>query len=123
MMIHKITPSADLKKWLKRLNTQLIEPPNQNSIKSPKLLSQRIRKCYYNALGTSVTNSPMFPPSLKSVLPRDLKQQNRKMKDKFMYILSTYSYFPILFRSPTENHVPKPFVVSKLKHDLIYFYS
>ena len=35
-----------------------------NSTKFPKLLSKRIRKRYYKTLGTSVTNSPMFPPSM-----------------------------------------------------------
>ena len=29
--------------------------------KSPKLLTQRIRKLYYKTLGTSVLNSPMSP--------------------------------------------------------------
>ena len=33
------------------------ESTNQNSLKSPKLLMQRIRKCYYKALKTSVINS------------------------------------------------------------------
>ena len=32
--------------------------------KSPMLLSQRVRKCYYTTLGTTVINSPMFSPSL-----------------------------------------------------------
>ena len=35
-MIHKILPSLDYNKWLKRLNTQLNEPINPNSIKVPK---------------------------------------------------------------------------------------
>ena len=30
IMIHKITPSVDYKLWLKRLDTQLDEPNNQN---------------------------------------------------------------------------------------------
>ena len=33
MMIHKIAPSVDYNWWLKRLDTQLNEPPNQNLIK------------------------------------------------------------------------------------------
>ena len=47
MMIHEITPSVDENYWLKRLNTQLKESANQNFLKSPKLLSQPIRKRYY----------------------------------------------------------------------------
>ncbi len=37
MMIHKITYSVDYNLWLKRLDTPLIEPTNQNSIKVPKV--------------------------------------------------------------------------------------
>ena len=40
-----------LNNWLKRLDTQLNELINQNSMKSPKLLSQRIRKRYYKTFG------------------------------------------------------------------------
>ena len=58
MVIHKIIPSVDYNKWLKRLDTQLNELTNQNSIKSPKLLSQLIRKRYYKILETSVINNP-----------------------------------------------------------------
>ena len=51
MMIHKITPSVDYNYWLKRLNTQLNKPTNQNSEKKfPKLLSPRIRKRYCKTL-------------------------------------------------------------------------
>ena len=46
MMIHIITPYVDYFNWLKRLETQLNEPTNQNSVKVPKVVSQRIRKCY-----------------------------------------------------------------------------
>ena len=49
------------------MNTQLNESTYQNSLKSPKLLSQRIRKRYYKTLGTGVINSPMTPPSLRKV--------------------------------------------------------
>ena len=31
-----ITPSVDHNEWLNRLETQLIEPTNKNSIKSPQ---------------------------------------------------------------------------------------
>ena len=53
MMIHKITPSVDYNKWLKRLDIQLNEPTNKNPYQ--KLLSQRKR--YYTILGTT----PSFP--------------------------------------------------------------
>ena len=36
MMIYKITPSVDYNKGLKRLDTQLNEPTNQNLIKDIK---------------------------------------------------------------------------------------
>ena len=52
MMIHKITLSVHKNWWLKRLNTQLNESTNQNSLKSSKLL----RKRYYKNLGTNVIN-------------------------------------------------------------------
>ena len=44
-------------KLLKLLNTQLNEPTNQNSIKSSKLLHNRIRKRWFKTLGTSVLAS------------------------------------------------------------------
>ena len=37
MMLHKMTPFVDLKQWLKRLDTQLYESTNQNSMKVPKI--------------------------------------------------------------------------------------
>ena len=42
LFIHKITHFVDYNKWLKRLDTQLNELTNQNSI-VPKVLSQRIQ--------------------------------------------------------------------------------
>ena len=41
-----------------------LETTNQNTLKSPKLLYQRMRKCYCKTLGTSVINSPLSSPSL-----------------------------------------------------------
>ena len=38
MMIHKITISVDYNQYLKRLDTQLNEPTNQNLIKVPKVV-------------------------------------------------------------------------------------
>ena len=37
MMIHKITPYLDYNQWLKRMDTQLNQPPNKIQLKSPKL--------------------------------------------------------------------------------------
>ena len=49
---------------LKHLSTQPDDPTNQNPPKSPKLLSQRIRKYFHKTFGTSVMNSPLSPLSL-----------------------------------------------------------
>ena len=38
MVIHKINPSVDDNKWLKRLDTQFNETNNQNSLKVPKVV-------------------------------------------------------------------------------------
>ena len=38
MMVHKIIPAVIYNKWVKRLDTQLNKPPNQNSIKVPKVV-------------------------------------------------------------------------------------
>ena len=42
----------------------LTKPTNQNLLKTPKMLSQRLRKDYQNHLGTSVINSPLSPSFL-----------------------------------------------------------
>ena len=39
MFMNTITPSADCNKLLKLLDTQLNEPTNQNSIKTPKVVN------------------------------------------------------------------------------------
>ena len=56
-IIHKNTSSVDYNWWLKLLDTLLNEPTNQNSIKSTRLLGQRIRKVYDKNLETSVRNT------------------------------------------------------------------
>ena len=48
----QITPSVYYNQWLKRLDTQLNEPANQNLIKVPKDDYQR----YYKTFVTSVIN-------------------------------------------------------------------
>ena len=63
MMIHKIIRSIDYIFGLKRLNTQLNEPDNQNSIKVPKVANPT-KESFYKSLGTSVINSSISPQSL-----------------------------------------------------------
>ena len=50
--------------FLKRLETQLNETTNLNSLKSPMLLSQQRRKRWCKTLGTSIINSQLSPTSL-----------------------------------------------------------
>ena len=66
MLIHKIKPSVNYNQWLKRLDTQLNEPTNQNSI----------------------INSPMSPSSLISSVKKvfELKPKSKK-KNKLLIIL------------------------------------
>ena len=64
---NRITLSSDQNKWLKRLNIQLNATTNQNSLMSPKLLSQRIRKRYYETFGTCIIYSPLSSLSLINV--------------------------------------------------------
>ena len=49
-----------------KLVAETFKPTNQNSFKSPKLLSQQIRKRYYKTLGTSIINRQLSPLSLCS---------------------------------------------------------
>ena len=59
MMIHKL-PFCRLQLVVE---TQLNKQSNQNSVKIPKVVSQRIRKCYYKTLGTSVKTAKCpLPP-------------------------------------------------------------
>ena len=61
MLLHIITLSVDYNYLLKRLDTQLYEPNNQNLLKSSKLSSQRIRKRYYKTLGDNCNKQPIVP--------------------------------------------------------------
>ena len=63
IMMHKIT-HCRLKLVVGTLEHWTYKATNQNSLKSPKLLIQRIRNLYYKTLGTSVINSPLSPISL-----------------------------------------------------------
>ena len=44
MITHKIVPFVDKNKMIKRLNTQLNKPTNQNSIKSTKVVKPTNKK-------------------------------------------------------------------------------
>ena len=48
MLIHKITPSLEYNHWFKRLDTQLNELTNQNSIKVPKVIKPTNKKTLLN---------------------------------------------------------------------------
>ena len=64
MMIHKIPSSVDYNYSLKRLDTQLNESTNQNSLKVPKVVKQTNKKTFLKILRTSVINSPLSPSFL-----------------------------------------------------------
>ena len=44
MMIDKITPSVDYNQWLKRLDSQLNDPTNQNLIEVPNFIMPKNKK-------------------------------------------------------------------------------
>ena len=80
--------------------------------KSPKLLSQRIRKRHYKTLGTSVINVPLSPLYLfKNII----KQKNthsgnlrdKTMADKLKYIPNDYKQDHWLKSYDTTNLEPK----------------
>ena len=62
MMKNKINTSF----WLKSLNTNSLEPTNQNAIKVPKVFEPTIMiKCFFfKSLGTTVIYNPISPPCL-----------------------------------------------------------
>ena len=62
MLIHKINPSIDYNKWMKRLDIQLNEATNQNLLKVPKVVKQANKKRYYKILGTSVSSRFVSSP-------------------------------------------------------------
>ena len=64
----KITPSVSYNLRFKHVDTQFNKSTNQNSLKSPKLLSQQISKRYYRTLGTSIKKQPIVPPLSLSLL-------------------------------------------------------
>ena len=46
MMTNKINTSVDLNWWLKRFNTQLNKPTNQNSVNVPKIVKPTNKKTF-----------------------------------------------------------------------------
>ena len=50
--------------WLKHLDTQLIKPTNQNSVKVTKVVKSTTKKNVIKLWGTSVINSQMYPLSM-----------------------------------------------------------
>ena len=70
---------------MKRFNTQINKPTNQNSVEVLKLFSKQIKKRYCKTLGTSVINSPLSPFSLSDTLLRSFSSgiepvTNRKQR-------------------------------------------
>ena len=45
MMIHKFAPSVDYNQWLKRLNTEIDQPTNQNLLKVIENENVNIKLC------------------------------------------------------------------------------
>ena len=60
-MIQKISSSVDYDYWLKRLDTQLTEWINQNSLEAPKVVNPTNEKTLLKTLGTSVINRLLSP--------------------------------------------------------------
>ena len=64
MMIHKISSSVDYNYWLNRLDTQLNESTNQNSLKVPKVVKLTNNKTSLKILGTNAIKSPLSHSSV-----------------------------------------------------------
>ena len=64
MMIHKISSFVDYNYWLNRLDTQLNESTNQNSLKVPKVVELTNNKTSLKILGTNAINSPLSHSSV-----------------------------------------------------------
>ena len=60
-MIHKIAPSVDYNQLLKRLDTQLNEPANQNSLKVPKVVKPMNKKTFLQDFGNKCNKQPNIP--------------------------------------------------------------
>ena len=95
-IVNKITAFIDYNQWLKRLETQLDEPTNQNSLKLQRLISQQLRKHYFKTLGTSVINYKKvnipslsdFKQSYEFILTEVNKVKNLKLQETLFIELS-----------------------------------
>ena len=64
MMMHKITPSVYYNYWLKRFDTQLHKPTNQNSIKVPKVVKPTNMQIELQDFRDQCNKQPLSPPFL-----------------------------------------------------------
>ena len=74
MMIHKITPSVDYDKWLKRLDIHLNEPTKQISLKCPINIFYAKKHPVFNLLGLFVSN---------------LKEYRYRFRDFYLLFMTT----------------------------------
>ena len=76
---------------------------NKNPIKVPKVLNLRIRKCYYNTLGTSVINSPLSPIFLECDSLKDAwygGNVSKPLPQKyFKKLFPTHNFVKLLFEN------------------------
>ena len=86
-MIHKITPSLDYNKGLKRLDAQLNEPTNQNSIKVLKVVKPTNKKTLLCDFGDLCNKQPNVP-SLPWIFPNSCMQcvEGSGWKDKSVFL-------------------------------------
>ena len=93
MIIYKITLSVDYNYWLKRLNTQLIEPTNHNSIKAPKVVEPSNRKTLSLSFGDFFNKHPIVP-SLPGNLENIKKGENNGGKFNLQCFLPSIGISP-----------------------------
>ena len=75
MMIHKITPFVDYNQLFKRLDIQLNEPTNQNSIKASKVIEPMNKKTLLEDFGDQCNKQPNVP-SRPAIYPKVTLIQN-----------------------------------------------
>ena len=107
MMIHKITPSADLNQLLKRLDTQLYKTTNKKSMKVPKVMRSTNKKTLlYNFW--DYCNTHWFIPTLQFPLFFNVNQGQEK--NNFVYCIRiSHHYLKIsseLTRSNLFKEIP-----------------
>ena len=85
MRIHKITPSVDYNKWLKGLDTQLIEPTNQDSVKDSKVV-ETTNKTYFGNQCNKQPNIPSLPDFIVNKL-RGKIISNEQLNNEFRKLI------------------------------------